>query len=204
MPRASSTSAVQARRPLRALAMNRAIVAMHATADLPEARRRRERPQGLPRQEPERRLRGEPVRHAARARVGDSDGAEGQDRAVLGFLDSYNDRIATSRTGTDKLKWGTEWLPAEDVKRYREAQGRDGLNVTLAAKQLVAARARLKTAQDNLAAAKKKRRRRGRGEKAVESAQEQVAAAEKTVQAAAATMQAPKWLEKFDPVVPVP
>lgn len=122
------------------------------------------------------------------------------------YLDKYNDEIARSRGETGKLKWGVDWLPAEDVMRFRQARAAGNsvsVTVTEAARQLEAARARLKSAQAALTKAQS-----GRGDvigaqRAVDASTEAVLEAEKMVQATAATMTPPKWLEKFEPVIPV-
>ena len=120
------------------------------------------------------------------------------------YLDKYNDAIAAKRQD-GKLKWGTEWLAAEDVQRYRAARkAGSGVSVTEAAKQLEAARARLKLAQNSLAMAQKNGGDVIGAERGVESAQAAVQEAETTLQAAAATVAPQKWLEKFEPIIPVP
>jgi multidrug efflux pump subunit AcrA (membrane-fusion protein) len=124
------------------------------------------------------------------------------------YLDQYNDALAQHEAQQNpdragKLKWGVDWMPAEDVKRYREVRVAGSMSVTQAAQQLESARARLRQAQAAFERAKRgEAADRVGAEGAVQTAAADVATAEKNVQAAAMTMPPPKWLEKFEPAPP--
>jgi hypothetical protein len=134
--------------------------------------------------------------------------------AMWKFLDGYDDRLAQSpdnqQAHPNQLKWGTEWLPAEDVQHYRAARGQgDGVSLTQAARDLEAARSKNKIAQDGLAHAKEMQTA-GRHfdlvgfQNNADAAAANLAAAQKTFQIATAGLHPAKWLshDQLQPVLP--
>ncbi len=128
--------------------------------------------------------------------------------------DDYVDALARNPGApAGKLKWGIDWLPAEDVKLYRLARGVTDPNVEVGlAEREVQLAAQRKRAADT--ALKNAKAAREKGEAAdVQGAQtllDAAAAAEIKAQKAlteakaAVGMKPARWLTKFDPVVPQP
>jgi hypothetical protein len=126
------------------------------------------------------------------------------------FLDGYEDAMATSKND-GKLKWGVDWLPADEVKGYRPLRNtsRDNARVTDAAKTLEAAGQHVHTAE---AALTLQQQRKAAGQPAdVQGAQKQLddanaafTRAQKALDEANAMLKyrKPRWLETFEPVVP--
>jgi hypothetical protein len=128
------------------------------------------------------------------------------------FYDTYVDQVAKEQN-PGKLKWGIDWLPAEEVRRNRELRRLAGapVGVQAAAKDVDAAAQRVRTAQ---AALNKAQEARKRGEAADEKgAENQLKAANDALNDAQQKLRnanevmnfkPPRWLAKFPPVVPSP
>ena len=118
------------------------------------------------------------------------------------FLDSYNEGGAAQHEG--KLKWGIDWLPAEDVKRYRLLKGsvQDAALQQLY-RQLDQAKVKATMAQKAYDQASSRagtdvssfKTRLDQANAAVEQVQQQVDAAKQAVQPQ-------RWLEQFEPIIP--
>jgi hypothetical protein len=135
-----------------------------------------------------------------------------KDLAVLepfwAFLETYNDQLAKDHP--NQLKWGSEWMPAEDVRRYRLLRNKaDTLGVTKAQKDLDAAKKKAELA--------KKKFDEGADNKAkgeivdlvglqaqLDGATAKLTEAQKVYDDASQLYKAPHWPEKFDPVLPEP
>jgi hypothetical protein len=128
--------------------------------------------------------------------------------------DQFIDQIASRSTDpamAGKLKWGTEWLPADDVKNYRLARGvtNPGAGVAAAAREVELAGQRRHSAQTALNNANVAK---AAGKAAdVQGAQSQLDAANaalvKAQQAlnlanAAMNVKKPNWQGNFKPVIP--
>ncbi|MEA2735863.1 MAG: hypothetical protein QOE14_2314, partial [Humisphaera sp.] len=112
--------------------------------------------------------------------------------------------------GAAKLKWGIDWMPADDVLRFRQARGvAAGTGVGAAAKEVDLAAQRVRSAEQAL---KNANAARALNEAAdVQGAQNQLDAAnaalvkaQKTLNDAnaALNLKKPRWLTKFEPVIP--
>jgi tetratricopeptide (TPR) repeat protein len=110
-------------------------------------------------------------------------------------LDGYNDRFTTEHEG--KMKWGTEWLPADDVKRYRLLKG----SVQDAAlSQLNRELEQVKTKVIN--AQKAVERGSTDASKQLEAANAALKTAQEKVDNAKQAVPTQHWLEQFEPVIP--
>jgi hypothetical protein len=129
------------------------------------------------------------------------------------FLDTYNDRDA-EKTHPGKLKWGVEWLAAEEVKLFRPLRftaGSAAAGLSQAARELEIANTRHATVQRNLELAQAAKARGVAVD--LQGAQNQFDAAtaikdkaQKNFDEASASLKykKPRWLEKFEPVLPEP
>jgi hypothetical protein len=125
------------------------------------------------------------------------------------FLDQYEDAMGAKNEG--KLKWGVDWMPADEVKAYRPLRNapRDSTNVTNAAKAADAASRLVHAAESALTI---QQQRKAAGQPAdVQGAQTQLdaanasfAKAQKALEEANSMLKyrKPRWLETFEPVVP--
>jgi len=129
------------------------------------------------------------------------------------FHDNYIDALAARGDVGEagKLKWGVDWLPADDVKNARLARGvaNPAAGVEAAATDLKLAMQREQTAKITLKNAEAARAKGAAGD--VEGAKSQVAAANAAVvkakqaldlASAAVNTKKPRWLTKFEPVIP--
>jgi hypothetical protein len=115
------------------------------------------------------------------------------------YLDQYNTQLAT-KSHPGMAKWGTEWLPEADVKRYmtmkQAGNTSDGMKV---ARQLDAARKNLAQLQNELDLAARSGAPSDALRKRVDDSNAQV----KTLETQAhAGYYPPHWLDKFEPVLP--
>jgi hypothetical protein len=128
------------------------------------------------------------------------------------FHDNYIDALAARGDvgQPGKLKWGVEWLPAEDVKRYRNARNVTNPGVGAAAKDVEVAQARVRSAETALKKAKADRANGGTAdvtgaESQLDAANAALVKASKALNDAndAVNAKKPRWLEKFnEPVLP--
>jgi hypothetical protein len=133
------------------------------------------------------------------------------------FLDHYVDQLGqqggAANPNAGKLKWGLDWLPAEEVRQLRLTRGvedRGGV-LAAAAKEAETAFQRAKLAE---AALQKAKDARAKGQPAdlvgaqnqLDAANAVLAEAQKKVQAAGAGLnfKKPRWLSEFAPVLPTP
>jgi hypothetical protein len=113
--------------------------------------------------------------------------------------DSFVDRIATTHPG--ELKWGVEWLPAEQVKTYRQNRAIvGGVTPEKAGKALQLAQAGVKSAQTALDNAKLQQANGRPGDvvgatQRLEAAKRAEEDALKDFNAAGANAKPPKWLD---------
>jgi hypothetical protein len=110
-------------------------------------------------------------------------------------LDAYNDRFVTEHEA--KMKWGIEWLPADDVKRYRLLKGSvQDAALSQLNRELELAKAKVVTAQKSVD--------RGVSDagKQLETANAALKAAQEKVDMAKQAVPPQHWLEKFEPVIP--
>ncbi len=110
-------------------------------------------------------------------------------------LDGYNDRFITEHEG--KMKWGVEWLPADDVKRYRLLKGSvQDAALSQLNRELELVKAKVITAQKSVD--------RGVSDagKQLEAANAALKVAQEKVDNAKQAVPAQQWLEKFEPVIP--
>ncbi len=123
--------------------------------------------------------------------------------------DTYVDRLAGSHPG--QLKWGVEWMPAEQVQSFRKSRSVvTGLTPEQAGKNLQAAQGRKKAAQialdtaKTLQAAGKPADPVG-AQKRLDEAAKAEADAQRDFASVAAQASAPKWLDpktQLQPVLP--
>jgi hypothetical protein len=119
------------------------------------------------------------------------------------YLDQYVDQLAqkdgAANPNAGKLKWGVDWLPAEDVKAFRQARGVANAGGTLqaAAKEADAALAKRDLAEKMLQKAVDK----VGAQKQLDAANAALAEAQKKVQAAGVGLnyKKPRWLTEFEP-----
>jgi hypothetical protein len=120
------------------------------------------------------------------------------------FLDNYTSFLA--RDGRpNELKWGIEWKPREQVLSYRASRGRTGPAQTPQQLQaeLDAAKARVLQLQQAVDQAKATPGSDVIGtQNQYRDALATLADVQMRMEAAAAPAPKPKWLEKFQPVVP--
>jgi hypothetical protein len=123
------------------------------------------------------------------------------------YIDSLAARGDVGQPG--KLKWGIEWLPAEDVQNYRNARNATSPDVGAAAKEVQLAQARVKSAETALRNATAARTRGDAADVAgaqsqLEAANTALVKAQKVLNDAnaAVNVKKPRWLSKFDPVIP--
>ncbi|MEO6436694.1 MAG: hypothetical protein ABIP55_13165 [Tepidisphaeraceae bacterium] len=126
------------------------------------------------------------------------------------FYDSYVDALG-KQNDAGKLKWGVDWIAAEDVKAYRPMRSAAGTggDVMAAAKEVKLAQQRVQGAENAL---KKAQADKDAGKNAdLRGAQDQLTAAsaaftqaQEKLDAANAQMKyrKPRWLETFQPVIP--
>jgi hypothetical protein len=123
--------------------------------------------------------------------------------------DSYVDRVASAHPG--QLKWGVEWMPADQVQVFRKSRAvTTGLNPEQAGKNLQAAQGRKKAAQIALDTAKQLQAA-GRpadpvgAQKRLDEAVKAEADAQRDFASVAAQATPPKWLDpktQLQPVLP--
>jgi hypothetical protein len=123
--------------------------------------------------------------------------------------DGYVDRLAAAHPG--ELKWGVQWMPAEQVQAFRKSRSVvTGLNPEQAGKNLQAAQARKKAAQTALDTAKALQAG-GRpadpvgAQKRLDEAVKAEADAQRDFASVAAQATPPKWLDpktQLQPVLP--
>lgn len=129
------------------------------------------------------------------------------------FLDTYYDQLAhnpeVAAAHPNQLKWGTDWLPAEEVRRYRLVRANPTSaeifrGVTRATRDLEIAKAKALAAQQKLDQASAA----GGGGDIVglrgqlDLAQKNLDAAQKAYDAATQLYKLPRYPEKFEPVIP--
>ena len=139
-----------------------------------------------------------------------------QDRvdALWAAHDAYVDQLAARGDVPDvagKLKWGVDWMPAEEVKQFRKARGltNRATGIAAAAKEVELAAARRRSAETALRIATDAQKNNQpadvKGAQAqLDAANAALAKATKTLQEAGAAMnyKPPRWLTKFEPVIP--
>ncbi|HEX8521996.1 MAG TPA: hypothetical protein VF669_07045 [Tepidisphaeraceae bacterium] len=117
------------------------------------------------------------------------------------YLDDYNARFSQEHEG--KLKWGTEWLPPEDVKRYRMLKGSvQDAALTQLYRQLDIAKARAAQAQKTFDAASKTGTPTTTLKTQLDVANEQLKQVQDQIDNAKQAVQPQRWIEKFEPVIP--
>jgi hypothetical protein len=116
-------------------------------------------------------------------------------------LDELNDQQSAQHEG--KLKWGIDWLPAEDVKRYRLLKGSvQDAALTNLYRELERAKVNLARAQKTYDAASQTGGNVTSQQKALDAAKAQTEASQQKVNDAKQAVQPQRWLEKFEPIIP--
>jgi hypothetical protein len=123
------------------------------------------------------------------------------------YLDRYNDSMATALRKEGQLKWGVEWMDADKVKGFRvgrAAVGTAGASqegaLTAAAQDLEKAKRQVVLAERS---AKNSRDPLG-AQRTLDGAKANLAKAQQAFDTVskAQNYEKPKWLDKFDPVLP--
>jgi hypothetical protein len=116
-------------------------------------------------------------------------------------LDELNDQQAAQHEG--KLKWGMDWLAAEDVKRYRLLKGSvQDAALTNLYRDLERAKVSVARAQKSYDAVSQTGGNVTSQQKALEAAKAQLDTVQQKVNDAKQAVQPQRWLETFEPVIP--
>jgi len=117
------------------------------------------------------------------------------------WLDDQNDQQSAHE---GKLKWGIDWLPGDDVKRYRLLKG-SVQDTALAGlyKQLETAKSKAATVQNQYDQAAQRGANNAAALKTtLDTLNAQVELVQQKVNDAKLAVQPQRWLEQFEPVIP--